>query len=367
MDDINLASFRSKFGVLPAGNLFEQGCNLETILFVGLVLMIFITVYVTYNSIFVNGYSQQQNYSFAFKWGSKGINDGQFMRPHDIEFDSFGNVYVSDRDLNNVQKFTAEGKFILKWGSTGQNDGQFKVPYSISVDDSDNLYVVDKDNNRVQKFYPNGTFIQKWYSPQNSSIYDNFNVPEDMAIDPSSGAIYVADTGNNRIVKVDRNFNLILQWGSEGFGKGEFVHPHGIGVDKSGNVYVNEINATRIQKFDSQGRFIKQWGSYGTGEGQFKIPLEHLFVDVWVSVWQVDGEHNPRVQKFDNNGTFITSVGTGPCIIKEEVKIDALKMSEPLPCDGKLHQPEHANMDSAGNLYVVDRGNQRIVVFSPDS
>ena len=147
--------------------------------------------------------------------------------------------------------------------------------------------------------------------------------------------------------------------------EGEFSHPHGIGVDSSGNVYVNDLNTPRIQKFDSNGKFIKQWGSKGKGEGQFTLPLEHLVVDHSDYVWQVDGAENPRVQKFDSSGTFITSVGTGPCIIEDIVKINRTKMSENLPCDGKLHLPEHANIDTNNNLYVVDRGNQRIEVFSP--
>jgi NHL repeat len=64
---------------------------------------------------------------FSFKWGSDGTGDGQFLRPHDVNFDSKGNVYVSDRDRNDVQKFTPNGTFIMKWGSEGDKEGQFDV------------------------------------------------------------------------------------------------------------------------------------------------------------------------------------------------------------------------------------------------
>jgi hypothetical protein len=40
-------------------------------------------------------------------------------------------------------------------------------------------------------------------------------------------------------------------------------------------------------------------------------------------------------------------------------------MKEDLPYDGRLNAPEHATVDSSGKVYVVDRGNQRIVVYSP--
>lgn len=308
---------------------------------------------------------QQKQYSFQLKWGSKGNGDGQFLRPHDIEFDSLGYVYIGDRDNNDIQKFTHDGKFVMQWGAKGSGEGEFDVPYSTFIDQFDNVYVVDRGNERIQKFTNNGTFIAEYSSIEGSSSDKTFGSPEDMARNPSTWEIYIADTGNNRIIKFDKDFNYILEWGSEGSGEGEFDHPHGIGVDSHGNVYVNELNNARIQKFDGNGNFIKQWGSEGTDDGQFTLGLEHLFVDSWVNVWQVDGADNPRIQKFDSNGTFITSVGSGPCEIEEEVKTDPIKMAGPLECDGELHKPEHANIDSSGNLYVVDRGNQRMVVYVP--
>jgi len=187
--------------------------------------------------------------------------------------------------------------------------------------------------------------------------------PEAMAMDPVSGNVYITDTGWNRKIKLDSNFNFELHWGSYGTGEGEFNHPHGIGVDSSGNVYVNEY-VPRIQKFDKDGNFIKQWGSVGRGSGQFDSALEHLFVDPQDNVWQLDGPEKPRIQKFDNDGNYLTKVGSGPCIIPDNIKNDPIQMASFNKCDGKLHQPEQANINSKGDLYVVDRGNQRIVVYS---
>lgn len=324
-----------------------------------------LSIFLMIGGTFIQSYSQDsEKYAFEFKWGSKGYNDSQFQRPHDVEFDSAGNVYISDRDLNNIQKFDPHGKFIMKWGSSGTKIGEFKSPYSISIDPSDNIYVVDKNNNRIQKFDLEGNFLSVINSARGSNVNQSLSFPEDMAHDPNTGQIYIADTGNNRIVKLDSNGNFILEWGQNGTRPGQFNHPHGIGVDSSGDVFVNDLNSPRIQKFNSQGNFIKEWGSKGTRPGQFTPPLEHLFVDPLDNVWMVDGQHNPRIQKFDNEGSFITSVGSGPCVIEDKVKADPEQMAKSLPCDGKLHLPEHANLDSKGNLYVVDRGNQRIVVFS---
>jgi DNA-binding beta-propeller fold protein YncE len=88
-----------------------------------------------------NNENTQIDYSFIRKWGSNGTGDGQFVRPHDIAFDSKGYLYVSDRELDNIQKFTHTGKFVKKWGSKGTGDGRFNVSYIIGIDSKDKIYV----------------------------------------------------------------------------------------------------------------------------------------------------------------------------------------------------------------------------------
>ena len=94
---------------------------------------------------------QVSAYCFDFQWGSEGTGNGQFIRTHDIGFDSAGFVYVLDRTQANVQKFTPNGQFISKFGSEGSGSGEFIEPYSMLIDPADNLYIVDKVNDRIQK------------------------------------------------------------------------------------------------------------------------------------------------------------------------------------------------------------------------
>jgi len=148
-------------------------------------------------------------------------------------------------------------------------------------------------------------------------------------------------------MKFSNNFSLITKWGTKGTGNGQFDHPHAIDVDSKGNVYVGELDRPGVQVFDANGKFLKKWGSAGTGNGQFSIPQEHLAVDKNDRVYIVDGASNPRVQIFDTNGHFITKVGTMGT------------------GDGELRKPEHVSIDSEGNLFVVDRGNARMQVFTP--
>jgi DNA-binding beta-propeller fold protein YncE len=135
-------------------------------------------------------------------------------------------------------------------------------------------------------------------------------------------------------------------------------------------VYVNELAEEppaipRIQKFNSNGTFIMQWGSVGTGEGQLGYGLEHLDIDSKDRVYMVNNEDDSEIEVFDTEGNFITKIGDGRCKIEKEVRNDKVKMAQPLPCDGKFNTPEHLNIDdSNGNVWVVDKGNQRIEVFA---
>ena len=90
--------------------------------------------------------------NFIRKWGSLGRDDGEFIDPHGIDFDSSDNVYVVDSQNERIQKFESDGNFITKWGTEGYADGQFFwLPHDIAIDSSDNVYVVDSGNVHEKK------------------------------------------------------------------------------------------------------------------------------------------------------------------------------------------------------------------------
>jgi DNA-binding beta-propeller fold protein YncE len=264
------------------------------------------------------GNEVRTKYTFIEKWGSFGTGPGQFNRPHDIAFDSRGDVYVTDRDNNRVQKFTPNGTFIKAWGSKGSKDGQFSIPYSLAIDKSDNIYVADRENSRIQKFDTNGNFIAKYGTDGKGD--GQFHRPEDVRIEPHTRDIYVTDTYNNR-----------------------------------------------IEKFDSNGKYLSKWGTIGTSDGEFSLPQEHLWIDSKNYLYLVDGAHNPRVQIFDPNGRFLGKVGT-PCLMSTGEGCKDPDGPGPLSLgDGQFSKPEHVAINSEGKMFVVDRGNHRIQVFAPVS
>ena len=50
---------------------------------------------------------------------------------------------------------------------------------------------------------------------------------------------------------------------------GQFSNPTGLAVDSLGFVYVIDYNNNRIQKFTNDGTFVTKWGSQGSADRQY--------------------------------------------------------------------------------------------------
>jgi len=280
-------------------------------------------------------------------WGSEGSGDGQFNQPQGIAADHKNHkntVYVADTFNNRIQKFSSTGTFITKWGSEGSGDGQFNWPLGVAVDNYGNVYVADSNNNRIQKFNSTGTFITKWGSEGSGD--GQFSGLSGIAMDKEDH-VYVADVSNNRIQKFTSTGTFITKWGSEGSGDGQFIDPLGVAVDHERNVYVVDNGNHRIQVFTSTGAYLNQWGSKGESNGEFSRPfgvaVDGKTADRPGDVFVTDVNQS-TTQKFDPTGKFIYSGG-----------------SEHLDgTPGPL--PSAIAVDSAGVIYTVETGNNRIIV-----
>ena len=295
-------------------------------------------------------------YDYSAQWGLFGNADGQFKGPVGIATDFSSNVYVGEGIFfpgnDRVQKFTSTGSFVTKWGSKGTGPYQFEQARHIAVDASCNVYVSDFNNARVKKFSGDGTFMTQWGS--NGAGDGQFGtITGGVAVDLSTGEVYVADINNNRVQKFTRDGDFILKWGTSGSGDGQFNGPTDVAVDSTGKVYVTEVGSgntnPRVQKFDAQGNFITKWGSFGGANSQFRNP-QGVATDAADNVYVADTE-NLRIQKFNNTGTFVTKVGT----------------SGTGNAQFQFAGPYDISIDIAsGKVYATDTANHRIQVFAPD-
>jgi sugar lactone lactonase YvrE len=327
--------------------------------------------------------------SFLTSWSSFGSANTSFDSPSGLALGMEGFLYVSDTHNNCVKKFDFEGNIqnfsdsVTTLGicntTGGTGDGEFKDPIGIALDSEGYIYVVDTVNNRVQKFSSNGQLIGWWGKDENrytgwhdpgSGAFPNrsggaengaFDLPMGIAID-TDGYVYVSDSRNNRIQKFDSQGNYITKWGAEGHGDREFLMPLGIAVRRVNGanfVYVADYGNDRVQKFSSNGTFIRAWGADFSVDGAFYQPTGITVDeagDIYVSETSVPiglawNETRDRIQKFRDDGVSIEfvaawgSTGSNP---------------------GQLFVPYDLAVSSIdGKVFVVERNNNRVQVFTP--
>src|SRR5215218_979655 len=147
------------------------------------------------------------------------------------------------------------GKPLNSWGA-----GLFIMPHGLTVDKENNVWITDVGLQQIFKFSHDGKLLLKLGEakiPGNDSLH--FNYPTDVAV-ANDGSLYVSDGyRNSRVVKFSKEGKYLFEWGKKGSGESEFNTPHGIDLDSYGNVYVADRENNRIQVFDSKGNFIKQW------------------------------------------------------------------------------------------------------------
>jgi sugar lactone lactonase YvrE len=78
--------------------------------------------------------------------------DGRFSGPTDLEFDALGTMYVTDKTNARVQRLSATGVYISKFGSLGLDIGQFTSLAGIAIDATGRVLVADSGNQRVETF-----------------------------------------------------------------------------------------------------------------------------------------------------------------------------------------------------------------------
>jgi len=183
-------------------------------------------------------------------------------------------LFVADGYANRrVIVFDAEtGVYLRHWGAYGEPPAdeydydwggeeharnppeQFSTVHGL-VGSSDGLiYVADRRGNRIQVFQQDGTFVtEKLVQPLTRASGSAFVIA--LSPDPEQGWLYLADGTNHKVWILRRSdLEVVGDFGRGGRQVGQFLRPHGMGVDSEGNLYVGEASTgRRIQKFVRSG------------------------------------------------------------------------------------------------------------------
>jgi peptidylamidoglycolate lyase len=147
----------------------------------------------------------------------------------------------------------------------------------------------------------------------------------------------------------------VLMWDNEGkllksWGAGLFRMPHGLSIDGQDNVWVTDVALNQVFKFSHDGELkivLGEAGIEGSDETHFAQPADVEF-GPRDTVYVADGYVNCRIVSFDSNGAYLFEWG------------------ECGDSAGQFKVPHDLAIDAEGLVYVADRENDRIQLFSPE-
>src|SRR3990172_1504301 len=193
-----------------------------------------------------------------------------------------------------------------------------------------------------------------------------FNWPTGVAVD-DKGSIYVADADNFRIRKVETDgiITTIAGNGIRGYKDGHwqtamFAYPTGVAVDKDGNVYVADRGSHSIRKIIPEGNVVTVAGNgfpaYADGQGRKSHFREPISL-------AVDSAGNIYVADSGNNAIRkIAPDGTVSTLAgggKSGYRDGAGK-------EASFSWPTGIAIDGIGNIYVCDSRNNRVRRVTPE-
>ena len=158
--------------------------------------------------------------------------------------------------------------------------------------------------------------------------------------------------------------------------------PRGLAVNKRGELVVAEYRTSCVSVFTTSGEKLQSFGTRGSGQGQFKDPCG-VAVDGEGNIFVADtGNH--RIQKFTEEGQFLREVNisshdiafntsNGELYLSDHSRQQVVVLNSDLTFSRAFGQgnakrkfkfPLGIAFDNIGNVFVADRDNSRIQVFT---
>jgi serine/threonine-protein kinase len=187
----------------------------------------------------------------------------------------------------------------------------------------------------------------------------SFNFPTGITI-TTAGFLFVADKQNNaiRIISPQGIVNTIAGTGTAGFSNAKnavtFNFPSGVAADFAGNVYVADQENSAIRAINITGVTTTFAGKGFQGfvngrdtSARFNAPTG-IAVGPGGNIYVADNGNNV-IRKITPGGTVTTFAGTG-----------VRGATNGTAATATFNQPQAVAVDSSGNVYVADQGNNLI-------
>jgi sugar lactone lactonase YvrE len=300
----------------------------------------------------------------------------QLNNPAGLAVDPAGNLLIADTNNQRVRKVDTAGTITTVAGN-GTNgfsgdgglatSGELRGPSGVAVDTAGNLFIADQQNGRIRKVDTAGiiTTVAGGGSPPDGlgdggpATSAQLNGPVRVAVDPA-GHLFVADAGNNRIRMVDPAGMIATVAGGLAQGPALSIGQMPVGVVVSGFfVYVADFSRYVVRRIDTRtGNEIVVAGNGTFGFSGDGGPATSAQLGFWLGV-AADSAGNLFIADRDNQR--IRKVDTAGTITTVAGTGAGGFSGDGGPAtDAQLSAPSGVAVDAAGNLFIADISNDRI-------
>ena len=212
------------------------------------------------------------------------------------------------------------------------------------------------------------------------------------ALPGDKGTIFVTDRMSDQIDVTDfrgrklRSLDLTALLGSA-----QKAAPRRMDRDPAGNLYVVEEMSRQVIVISPQGKVLRKLGGRGKQASQFEM-IADVAVDAAGMTYVLDSEREPGVKVFDGNGAYVRGFGehsdrpeglhfpvavatdhTGVVWIVDSFAHEVKAFTAAGDCladfghmgsgDGQFYFPSDVACSAGDELYVVERGGDRLQGF----
>ena len=261
---------------------------------------------------------------------------------------------------------------ILRWNSTGitvagvtgqpgNTSDKLSTPRGIDLDWSNALYIADDYNSRVQKYSKNA-LVGETVAGDSSGITGSgagfLSRPSDVVIDLNEN-VFLSDSANQRIQLWTRGSStgttIAGMTGIMGNSTDTFNSPYGITYDSiTHGIYVSDYFNYRIMYYPPgvlNGTVVAGGNGKGLNSNQLSAQYSSYHDAVTNSLF---------ISQCDTNNVIQWSLGASSwTLIAGYLNGTISNSSSGFLC------ARDVTLDPMGNIYVVDRSNQRVQFFPP--
>jgi sugar lactone lactonase YvrE len=279
--------------------------------------------------------------------------------------------------LSAGQITTIAGGTTFAGDGSAASSARLNSPVGVAVDKLGNIFVADWQNHRIRKVAMRTGIItsvagtgQPAYSGDNGpATAACLDEPEAVAVD-GAGNLLIADSHNYRIRKVSAETGIISTiagGGEPADGLGDngpaaaaaVSGVSGIAVDQSGNIYLADTGNNRIRRIDSGTNVISTFAGNGTADFSGDKGLATQATLNAPAQIALDSAGNLFIADTGNNRVRRVDSATG---VIATVAGDGTSGSsgDGGPATAARLVPASVDVDADGNLFIADAGDQRI-------